>query len=111
MPNNRALTVQPAPSNFDGQLRRRLDGLPTLVAELISTGGLPEVVAARANTETLRYHAKRAKLGKEALDICAEARLRLEGRLGELLPDWLKTGRPKKVGSDDHLRLKGSRHL
>jgi hypothetical protein len=77
-----------------------------VVARLVAKGSLQEIREARITTETLRGHAARAKLGKEAQDTCAVARLRLERRLGEVLPPYLKKGAPKKVGSDDHSTLR-----
>src|SRR4029077_10933010 len=77
--------VSPAP-NKTLALRRILAELPVVVARLVAKGSLQEIREARITTETLRGHAARAKLGKEAQDTCAVARLRLERRLGEVLP-------------------------
>jgi hypothetical protein len=96
----------PRPQQLNNSaIQRFLTELPKEVARLVAEGKPREIVGERRWAETLRYAAKRAKLGKEAQDACAEARFRLERRLGEVIPPYLKKGRPKTVESDDHLRL------
>ena len=86
-------------------LRRALDRLPMMVADLVATGSAQEVAVARDETEALRYWVKKAKLGMEAQQTAGEARILLEHRLGALLAARLRRGRPKKLRSVDDFTL------
>src|SRR5579859_6924618 len=71
------------------------------VAITLETGTLVELRDLRNRAETLRNHAKKCRLGLDQQNSCAEARLRLERRLGQMLADHLSHGRPKSVTSSD----------
>jgi hypothetical protein len=94
------------PEKFSpSQLDKLLVGLPALVARLVRGGSPREIVDARHSAEVLRTYASKAKLGIEAQNAVAQARFRLERRLGEIIPERASRGRPKSVVSDDNFRL------
>jgi site-specific DNA-methyltransferase (adenine-specific) len=99
-----AALVLPPPTST-AALPRVLAELPKIVARLVAEGTPREVLDARHKAETLRSYAKKAGLAKEAADTAAEARLRLERRLGELIPGVVPKGRPRKIESHDTFRL------
>ena len=81
MPQPALIPFEPPPE----RLPDRVAGLPGMVARLVQSGALPEIVDGRNYTAALRDLVRRAKLGLEAQNACAEARLRLERRLGQML--------------------------
>lgn len=99
----RPKTVQAAPAA--ARHIAALDELPALVARLVETGTPGEIVQARHDAEALRRVAESARLGMDAQNVAAEARFRLERRLGEMLAGRVREGRPKKVVSLDSFRL------
>src|ERR1041384_3860497 len=96
-----ALAVAPP----KGSLDRLLSELPAMVARLVENGTPQEIVDARHRTEVLRAYAAKSRQGLQVQNAVAEARLELEGRLGELLAERLSRGRPKSVPSEDTFRL------
>src|SRR5260221_6017155 len=84
------------PSKIDGRitlpadpagLSQLLNQLPAIVADLVATATPHELERARNKAESLRYAVKQAKLGIEAQQTAAEARILLDHRLGALLAD------------------------
>ena len=75
------------------------------VARTLENGTLVELRDLRNRAETLRSHARKCRLGMDQQNRCAEARLRLERRLGEMLSGGLSRGRPKNVTSRDNFSL------
>src|SRR2546421_81845 len=83
-----------------------LTELPAVVARLVAEGGLQEIIAGRDHADLLRGWVRKAKLGLVAQQAAAEAWMRLERRLGEILSERLSPGRPKTVPQADHFRLR-----
>jgi site-specific DNA-methyltransferase (adenine-specific) len=96
--------ILPPPSK-GGALASLLAALPAIVAQLVQHGTPREIAEARHKSELLRSYAAKARLGKELQNTAAEARLRLERRLGELLAEQVSAGRPKNVQSEDNYKL------
>jgi hypothetical protein len=82
-------------------LDQQLAAVSAFVARLVRDGSPREIVDARRDAEALRSYAEKAKLGMQAQNAVAQARLDLECRLGELIPIMIHRGRPKSIVSDD----------
>jgi site-specific DNA-methyltransferase (adenine-specific) len=96
-----------ANGNSAGALDRALAELPLLVARALEIATPVELVDLRNRAELLRDYARKSRLGMTAQNACAQARLRLERRLGEVLSPRISRGRPRKniVPDDNYLRL------
>lgn len=90
-------------------IEHHIAALPALLARLVNDGTLDEVVEARHWAEAIRAQAKRCRLGMDAQNAVAVARIWLEYRLGELLAKKVVRHRPKTVDTDDPFRLAAAR--
>jgi hypothetical protein len=106
MPDGAPRPKLPAsPPKEAGALGRLIDELPAILSDLIATGTPQNLASARHGAKAIRDLARKAKLSRKAQDTAAEFTLRFERRLGEILPEYLRLGRPKKVPSGNHFRL------
>jgi site-specific DNA-methyltransferase (adenine-specific) len=93
--------IPPKPSR--DRLPEILARLPGLVAVFVRSESVFEVAGGQRFLAKLDKLARAAELGLEAQNRCAEARLRVERRLGQLLLLTVHPGRPRKtVGPHDH---------
>jgi site-specific DNA-methyltransferase (adenine-specific) len=98
MPNVALIPATPSSDRAPYVLAR----LRRVVDRLIQTGSVAEIADWRDKAE---LYARKAKLSFEIRQDAAEAWIRLETRLGELLPELIQKGRPKKVPDENHFRL------
>jgi site-specific DNA-methyltransferase (adenine-specific) len=98
MPNAALVPTTPSSDRAPYVLAR----LRRVVDRLIQTGSITEIADWRDKAE---LYARKARLSFEIRQDAAEAWIRLETRLGELLPDLIRKGRPKKVPDENHFRL------